>query len=502
MKYSLITCLLVFSALAYSQKHQSLVPQAPSKAADYFCTWNIQGYLSSYLSSPAQRGEMTGANMFGSGRFENWVSFYPKIRKDLIFVMDDSWDIPLAENSGNNKYLGLVEVDPTRFPQFTGTPTERMTKLTQAVKAAGWKGLGGWICAQEAPVAGDVDPKTYWTERLKTANTSGFAYWKVDWGKHERDADWRKMLTQLGRQYAPDLIIEHAVNEHFISIGDAYRTYDVENIIAQPTTIARIAKVLKYKPEGDAKSIINCEDEPYIAAGLGCAIGVMRHPFIGNLPNGTIDFVFPPVGRNLKLRLDEVVRGVRWHRIALPFGVGPDDYHIDDQNLEDKWRVGYRDTWGPAKVGDTLRASAPARVSRGLALPEVHSNSTSRPFVLSSKYPNGAIAIATIGRGMGHEYITEKVAVEQLISDLNNPIGIFGDYASLTLVLPKNTSIKGYQIWGQDLAGDTPINITKKVIIENNRIILPGDVIRAVGLSAKTKGDVSDPGLVLKFEKK
>lgn len=497
-----IFCVLWLSSVsAYAQTHASLVPSTPSKAADYFCTWNIQGYLSSYASSPAQRAEMTGANMFGNGKFQNWVNFYPKIRKDLLFVMDDSWDIPANENSGSNKYLGLVEVDASRFPQFTGNPTERMTKLVQAVKAAGWKGLGGWICAQEAPLAGNLDPKTYWAERLKTANRSGFAYWKVDWGKHERDGEWRKILTQSGRRYAPNLIIEHAINEHFISIGDAYRTYDVENIIAQPTTIARVAKVLKYKPEGDAKSIINCEDEPYIAVGLGCAMGIMRHPFTGNLPNGAIDFVFPPVGRNLKLRLDEVVRGVRWHRIAEPFGVGSDDYHIDDQILEDKWRVGYRDTWGPAKVGDTMRASAPARISRDLALPVVHSGSISRPFVLSSKYPNGAVAIVTIGRGIGHEYVTERVDVEQLIDDLDQAIGVFGDYASLTLVLPTNTSKKGYRIWAQDLAGDVPMDITQKVEIKNNRIILSGDLIRTVGLSAKTKGDLSDPGLVLRFEK-
>ena len=78
-----------------------------------------------------------------------------------------------------------------------------------------------------------------------------------------------------------------------------------------------------------AKGIINCEDEPYIAVGLGCAIGVMRHPFAGTLPDGAQDFVFPPVGRDIKRRLDEVVRGVRWHRIAEPFAVGYGTFAID-----------------------------------------------------------------------------------------------------------------------------------------------------------------------------
>jgi len=502
MKYILALSLILFSSHGFSQQHASLVPDEPSKADDYFCTWNIQGYLTSYLSTPEQRAAMTEANLLGKGKFQNWVEFYPKIRKDLIFVMDDSWDIPATANEGgNNKYLGMVVLDSTRFPGFTGTPAVRMKKLVAAVKAKGWKGLGGWVCAQEAPITAGSDAKAYWTERLTTANESGFGYWKVDWGKQEKNGDWRSMLTQLGRTYAPHLVIEHALDEHFISFSDAFRTYDVENVIAQPTTIKRIAQLLKYKQEADAKSIINCEDEPYIAAGLGCAIGVMRHPFAGNLPNGTIDFAFPPVGRNIKLRMDEIVRGVRWHRIAVPFAVGTNDYHVNEEVLEDKWVLGYRETWSGAKVGDTLKANAPASVSRGLPLPTVTASGSAKPFVLSALYPNGAIAIATIGRGINHTYITERADVEQQIPDIAHPIGIFGDYHSLQLVLPAGTRTAGYQVWAQDLAGDKPVNITGKITIKDNRITIPGEVIRKVGLSAATKNDLSDPGMVVEFMK-
>ena len=39
----------------------------------------------------------------------------------------------------------------------------------------------------------------------------------------------------------------------------------------------------------------------------------------------------------MKKRLDEVVRGIRWHRIAEPFGVNGKDFEIDNVRLEDYW---------------------------------------------------------------------------------------------------------------------------------------------------------------------
>lgn len=501
MKYSYTIVIAVLMVVSCTKVPESLVPKTPSKAPDYFCTWNVQGYVCSYESSGEMRKNMFEANMFGDSTFQNWVSFYPEIREDLFFVMDDSWDIPIAETNKNGPTFGLTELNQERFPSFSGTPAERLKKLVDDVEAKGWKGLGGWICAQEAAVAGPVDIEQYWIERLEAANEAGFAYWKVDWGRKSRDFEWRKMLTTLGRRYAPKLVIEHAF-EGAIEFSDVYRTYDVENIIAQPVTIDRIADLLKYRAQGDAKGIINCEDEPYIAAGLGCAIGIMRHPFAGNLPNNAPDHAFPPVGRNIKHRADEVVRAVRWHRIAEPFGVGTMSFEVDTARLQDYWILGENETWMKSrKVGDTLRVSAPARVSRGLPLPNIISYSDRNPFVLSSRYPNGAVAIVSIGRGLEHEYVTEKVHVQQEIESLEKPIGIFGDFASLTFILPEEVDRDAYTVWGQDLAGDIPSDITKEIGFSGNKIMVPGEVIRKIGLSAASEGDLSDPGIVLKFEK-
>ena len=108
----------------------------------------------------------------------------------------------------------------------------------------------------------------WWKRRIKVANEAGFDYWKVDWGKEDRNGEWRRRLTSMGKRYAPHLYIEHALRNEFIEFSDVFRTYDVENIMAQPITIQRICDLLPYKTVNGAKGIINCEDEPYIAVGL------------------------------------------------------------------------------------------------------------------------------------------------------------------------------------------------------------------------------------------
>ncbi len=478
-------------------EQKSLVPDTPSKAPDYLCTWNLQAYVVDYESSDLMRKAMTEENLFGEGKYQNWASFYPQIRVDVYFVMDDSWDIPADVNTKrDNPYLGTTELNEERFPSFTGTPAERLKKLTDRIKGLGWKGLGGWICAQKSDNFPDVSEEDYWTERLKAACDAGFSYWKVDWGRESRNDEWRRMLTALGKEHAPDLWIEHAMKYEYVEFSDVFRTYDVENIIAQPLTIRRVAEILPYKAQDGAKGIINCEDEPYIAAGLGCAIGIMRHPFAGNLPGGRQDEAFPPVGHNYKKCLDEIVRGVRWHRLAEPFAVDG-DFEADTVNLADSWKLGENETWNHSrKVGSILSEKAPARVSRRMPLPEVGDTTASRPFVLASTYPNGAVAVAAIGRAIGREYITKEVPVTVEAADWKAPVGIFGYFKEVTLAYPSALK-SGVKIWAQDLAGDTPVEITAEVVLDGNRLTVPGEVIRRVGLMNATKGDLSGPGMVL-----
>ncbi|MDR2956171.1 MAG: hypothetical protein LBV43_13930 [Prevotella sp.] len=496
----ILLSILLLSISCRTKYQQSLVPDIPSNAPDYFCTWSTQGYVVNFSGSDNTRAAINEEYMFGSGKYEGWVSFFPKIRSDIYFVMDDSWDIPQDVNTGNNEYLGLAELDVTRFPSFTGAPQERLKELTEKVKSAGWKGLGGWICAQESSVDKNHDaPETYWTEKLKAANYAGFGYWKVDWGRKDRSEEWRKMLTSLGDQHAPDLFIEHAMENRFIEFSDVYRTYDVEAITSAPVTIQRVANVLNYKAQGDGKGIINCEDEPYIAAGLGCAIGIMRYPFDGVMPNGEQDHVFPPVGRDLKKRMDEITRAIRWHRIAEPFGVN-NDGNVDPVKLTDYWTMGEKESWIGRSVGEKVTVEVPARISRNMSLPEISNlHGQEQPYVMASKYPNGAVAVVTIDRTLGRECILKPETVSIELSDLSSPIGIFGDYKELVLNSTQPVDKNKITIYGQDLASDTPVDITGEVKIDDNTIIIPGELIRRVGLMEASEGDVSAPGMVIKI---
>ena len=48
----------------------------------------------------------------------------------------------------------------------------------------------------------------------------------------------------------------------------------------------------------EVKGLLNVEDEVYIAATLGCSIGVMCHPLRGLRPNGDADVFFPHLGNS------------------------------------------------------------------------------------------------------------------------------------------------------------------------------------------------------------
>lgn len=496
--YPWIVCFLFLCGCGSSKKMASLVPEKPSQAPDYFCTWNLQGYVTSFSGTEPQRNAMNETNIFGDGQYGNWASMFKKVNRDLYFLLDDSWDVPL---NNDKNYFGSLIVDSARFPSVAARkPAQRLKTLSEKVKSAGWKGLGLWICAQEARKYKTGDSVQYWTERLQWMDTADVRYWKVDWGEKDRNPEWRGFLTDLGKQVAPQLKIEHALIPSVLDKAELYRTYDVENIIAIPHTIARIGNVLSHLPAGKATSIINCEDEPYIAAGSGCAIGVMRHEFNGKLPNGVQDMVFPPTGRDLKNRLDEVVRAVRWHRIAEPFEINRNEIFIDTMQLHDYWVMEKNETWMDRKPGEVNSMSAPAIITRGLEKPIItlKTGDSLRPYILASKYPNGAIAVAAIGRTIKREYITPRANVLLKVDSLNKPLGVFGHFNELTLELKTPVGIK--RIFAQDLAGDKAIDVTQRIIIKEDMVIISGALIDEIGLMAATKGDKSEPGLVLVFQ--
>lgn len=473
-----LTMLMLLPTGASAAAEPSLVPQLPGTAPDYFCTWNVQGYVVSYAGADAQADAMVESNLFGKGPHQNWVGFFPDARNDLIFLLDDAVDFPIG-GGHQHPARGSVELDPDRFPSYQGTPAERLAGLNRDVRRNGWRSTGLWICNSRNRLPGQeqLDSDSYWTQRLRWSEQAGIAYWKVDWGIGDgRKPLWKFKLTPQARAAAPDVWIE------FNTQGDVYRTYDVAMQVSIPETIRRIAAFLAKDDPGDHR-LINCEDEVYIGAGMGCHYGVMRHPLAGNMPNGKRDGFFPSDFRDVKRRIDEVTRAVRWHRIAQPIYKGG-AFTIDTNMLT-----------------DFKSRPAPARITRGgLPLPTVVvPDGKDPPYVLCSRHPDGEIAITTVARNLGannRATLTFPLADVTLNAGaLDRPIGIFGEYASLTLTT--TSALQGTRILAQDLAGTAPVDITGDVKIANGRLIIPGAVIHRVGLMAAKAGDVSDPGLVL-----
>ena len=549
----------------------SLVPTTSSTAPDYYCTWNLQGYVCSYgagAGSNDLRIEINEDNLFGSrlgykvwgceqpkttltsgnppkevtwtvpARYQGWLSHFPMLHGDLTFVMDDSWDIPCGPGPDgaskrpggrnyDNEYLATTAIDSTRFPSFRGDDQQRMKQLVKAVKEQGWRSLGGWVCAQD-PIGltreytgmentyenalrwTPEQEERFWKRRLGESQRAGFSYWKVDWGNKDRDEQFRRRLSLWGREVAPDVVIEHASFQDggthhpgFISFSQTIRSYDVNNQIAQAQTLQRLYD-LGQQPDAELEGwgIINCEDEAYIAAGLGCAIGVMRHPYVGALPSGQPDTYFADCGpgsRQLKNRLNEIVRAVRWHRIAQPFGHQRSQWHADSETLEEN--------------GNGKKWVAPARMSRCLPLPEItgkEATAPNRPYVLASLYENECTSVAIINRNINGIYQQQRVDVMAQPLRWDRKVGIFGYCRTLILRYQGGLPAGPFCVYAQDLASDeTPTAIPYTITSDGRGIIIQGTDLEALCMGHdypysevqrevdKDYTDQSDPAVVI-----
>lgn len=488
---------------------ENLIPNTVNPTPDYYCTWQTQLYATSDGRPKRQREIISEHSMFDRSRPNGWAYFYEKARGDLLFIMDDSWDVPPYDDPA---FYGSLIPDREKFPDATrgnAAPGEALKRLTARMRALGWKGLGGWVCAQEAPAEAESfsSPEDYWTARLRDAAYAGFSYWKVDWGKKAADADFRRMLTALGKKYAPELIIEHAMIKSLIPHADVYRTYDVPALMSIPMTMEKLRDFTDVpRPEDGCMGLINCEDEAYIAAAGGFSMGIMRHPYRGALPNGSADPSFPALHRRLKTKMTEVLRAVHWHRIAPAFGVDQTEFRFDTQLLTDSWQFEKPEeeieSWwmNMPQIRDFLKdgrveKTAPARFSRRTALPEAAPDRNgSVPYLAACAHPNGAFSVLAAGRTCGRTYEIPRCAV-RADSGAARTVGVFGSYASLSLKTALDLS--HIRVLAQDLAGETAFDITAYVSCADGSITLPGALIEEIGTAAQPSDDTSEPGLVL-----
>lgn len=491
---------------------KNLIPDHLNTAPDYFCTWQVQLYRCNDAGPQGQRDCLTEQSIFGHEKGEGWARLHPEARQDLIFLMDDSWDVPIGALKDQSPEYGSQLLAQDKFPSFV-TPGRcnetAMRKLNDAIRSYGWRGMGGWICAQQAPRFQDADPGRYWEERLRWSENAGWLYWKIDWGMECHSYAFRRMLTEMRYRYAPHLRMEQAMINELIPYADTFRTYDVFTLMGIPCTLEKLNVDLRYDAAPGYLGLINCMDEVYIAAALGCAIDVTRHGMVGPLPDGRPDSSFPDLHRRLKYRMDEVTRTVRWHRIAPPFAVNGRETAISGERLEDCWQVeDYTqeiEGWWKFRNGDRISRSAPARFSRGLPLPRVTPDENGDvPYVVCARYPEGAISIGTMGRARERRFWTPRCHITldaQHACCRSLPydgfFGIFGEYASLTLLTP--LAQEGKRVWAQDLLGTEAVDITDAVKLGNGEVYLSGQLIHQLGTQCAHSGDLSDPGLLIRL---
>lgn len=505
---------------------ENLVPAKPGTAPNYWCTWSVQNYMFGQGAKTLDPKEVEGGTGAEHGReamneknvFDpsGWATtFFPRVRGDLYVMYDDG----LFRNGS-----GSFQIDERKFPFLAGLDAQdRMLKLNERTRALGWRGAALW-CRGPATSGNAADKIVQWSRY------AGIGYWKIDGG----DDDFN--LMNVAAHLYPELKLEHAAptgpfngnwqsgavgrfgeyqpdwhESQCLEHSDVMRTYDVSPALSFPTTLDRAAAALRYENQHPARSLLNVEDEVYLAATLGCTMGIMRHPLIGLRPGSDIDVGFT-CPRQCKRRMDEVVRALLWQRLAPPFASyadgtdasgqprTEDKTQIDDNILVDSWTFKSGETWLSDAVGKTIRQGAPARVSRGLSLPEVNSEAGPPPFVIAARFPNGAVAVAVQGRTTEERnWIFTPADVTLAVGAARGPIGVFGHYRHLTLRF--DAPLDKVRILAQDLAGERAEDITDQVVIKDNTLTLSGALIERVGLSAASKGDTSDPGLVLMIRK-
>ena len=487
---------------------RNLVPNQSAAAPNYWCTWAVQNYLygqDKQTVDVAQLEGSSGAALAHNAMNEEvllgahgWASqFYPGIRKDLYLLLDDGW-----ESGGTSTF----QLDSGKFSSFQGSSVERLRALSRRIEGLGWRGLALWC--RNTP-GGEAD---FHLENL--CKDAGIPYWKVDIGDQEfnlirRRDEARIPLTLEHVQGEPPLNGDWSIDGRFgpqawnssrmriLRNTDVYRTYDVTAMLSLPTTLDRASEMLHAAAgHPEIRSLLNVEDEVYVAAVLGCTMGVMRHPLQRLRPGADPDLFFNGA-RNCKSRMDEVVRALRWQRIAQPYAAGAGTFQRSSELLRDGWKFKAGETWNSDLVGRTVWQSAPSVLARNMELPIVSSD-REKPFVFAARFPNGAVAVGSQERTspdrawyMPHSSVTINVG------DAPGPFGVFGEYKSLTFEFLHPP--RGKRVFAQDLAGNQAFDITAMTSTAGNKVRIDGQLLSRIGRVNGTPGDLSSAAAVVAF---
>lgn len=470
--------------------------QKENHSQSYFCTWQAQNDVVGMslerfplkkraMERSGKECEKLAVNMldedilFGKGGF---AEQYPRERDQLYFMLDYGWDIPyLTDPAHNMVYFGGHELNLDRFPSFTGTPAERLKKLNAKIQEYGWRGLGIWVPSQPAGV-NDQKPFSpdiidYWRERILWSKEAGIRYWKLDLGAYMHDPEFRRMLTELGRELYPELCIEQticpaALNGNIEEDGrfadeanapaftklyancDLFRSGDVSVELGNVTSIDRIAHLLK-----SPAAIINCECNPLLGASLGHTLGIMRSELHrGGSENGD--------------KLGEITAALNWHRFAPPFEGGTAQASTEILLAQHT----YGETWVPNASNKTVTQGAPAIFARSTPLPTVMSGKESC-YVTASQHPNGAYAVAFIPRPTAQKTELPLPTLTCYPKANTTLFGVFGNFEALHLQF-ENTQKSFEHVYAQSLIEGEMQDITAQTTWDNGTLTVKGATLQ------------------------
>lgn len=491
----------------------------------YWCTWRTQNALS------RQRfGEKTNPVLFEGDQGaklarsvlneeflfgENGAAWqFPKFRDRLYFMLDDGWDVSYQTHPDTNRHLfSSLILDSERFPSFPGEPWERLACLNERLKQIGWRGLGIWVACQnfgehaEGPNSSTEEIQTFWSERFKWCQKAGIEYMKVDWGARCEDANYRHEMTRLAHRFAPGLLVEHArpcrpindvmrsnrfshwepVHTDFLKIAefsDVFRIYDTAPQLSVSSTLDRCAVLLSELPN-DSNTLLNCEDELYLGAGLGLCVAPMRSV----LSKGDVPRKDPTA---INSRITEIQRVLAWFSMSPAFSKqdsGQNSCLLSSSNLlEDSWYFEEGDFWWSELNGKTIVQAAPSVVSRDLPCPIVTSKDGLLPFVVSCRYPNGSTAISFLPR-----MVNGKLLYPEADTFLQAPFGTFGIFGRFSSLHIETNLPANCRIYARDLACTADVDVTESVTITKSSVTIPGEL--ACRLCHNPEGDLSQPGI-------
>ncbi|NQV31232.1 MAG: hypothetical protein HQ515_00990 [Phycisphaeraceae bacterium] len=526
----LLTGILSISVLGKTSQFPNLVPTEPATAANYWCTWYAQNYWQqrggeitdfSQINNPNAREELTYDHLFNEA--EGWATMYlPRGRSDYFFLIDHGWQTKVAPERtvpGSKPFFSM-QIDPHDFEAYgDAAPQESLRLFNEEIISHGWRGLGLWVRGTVSAEAARMFVK--WSKH------AGIKYWKIDGGGTQNFHSYR-----IKQAIYPELQLEYIngtgpFNDHWddplrtsypspYDIGrpkqkgmlnilqntDVFRTYDVAPILVSTATMQRVNDILK-QTQNDPKyiAILNIQDDPQIAAGMGCLIASKRHPNYMERTYQGEDFHHQIRGkRMIQKRMNEIERFGRWQRIAPAFAAGVGSYVASEDDLIDCYPHTEKDTWFKAVYGKTAFQSAPAIMARNMPLPRVEVQGDA-PYVMASTYPNGPVCVATEGRVKpGDQWFHPRARVTLQVKDATQVIGIFGHYDELVIEFAE--PLNGIaNVWAQDLLSDKARDISRLVKIKGHRLTIPGRLIDELGTSAGDRDDISVPGMVLQLQK-